>query len=147
MTHDDSEQWERDDYDMAVAEAGALRHQQVRYTLVGLDEGVLNAFRELDRLSDEAERSGSFYRYDEHRTDLGEELLTLVRDNLAPPMPDPSGDDAWRVTVEHVEAGVTGRAIFSDVEMGALRTHLFGRGNNDNPWGRALQKLKEVIGR
>lgn len=52
---------------------------------------------------------------------------------------------AWQITVEHIEDGVTGTAEFTQVEMEALRTHMFGRGNDDNPWGRALKRLRKVL--
>lgn len=50
----------------------------------------------------------------------------------------------WLVTVEGPE--YRAYVELDDVEMRALRLHMFGRGNDLNSWGRALKKLRAVLG-
>lgn len=53
-------------------------------------------------------------------------------------------DHPWSIQVEG--PGFFETVNLTDVQMRALRLHMYGRGNGLNDWGRALRKLAFALG-
>lgn len=146
MPDDIEDLWERDDRDMAEAEHVEQSQRQSRYVLVELNPDLIDDLVLLDYLDEEAERfegTANMLVLSELRNAIGTTALTAVRRAASLPPTDIAGGTVVTVTAH----GHTVVETFDRDEMGALRTHLFGRGNDINPWGRGLKKLRLLFER